>query len=437
MADHVFPEDAGTGASEGDYDDAANFASLAHATGLKDYVVQGLNFTLNAATPSLDISKGKAVVTDNAAQGNQSTETRDGVAFVAEMDARTGIGLTDGDVNHVFLQVDLSSDDTINIIVNTTGSSPSEPFVKLGTVDTSGDTVSEINRDVPVKLSELSSHLHSELDGVGAADHHSRYTDEEAQDSVWNNFSTGSNLSFTYDDAGNSASLSLSGSLYTDEDAQDAVGTILSSQFTYDDAGNAINIDPHASTSDAHHVRFGNSSSDNVTDIPNRDVEDLTSQGSSGQVAVAQGDGTVQMEDPSGGLEFLSDVEQFQSYKKAFNSIRNRRDYIEYVLDNDEDRADEITSSQVLTHYVFEAENDAYDRFIDPNTALGLMAFSQGDQPNLTEIYEVALFFAPTTFYEGLMTIESVADTITNSSVLMDGVMEADPILRNQFGKQV
>lgn len=170
---------------------------------------------------------------------------------------------------------------------------------------------------------------------------------------------------------------------------------------------------------------LGSGTSEGLFDTLNfADNLDVTVNG--GQVDVAA----------SGGLEFLDDVSQFMAYKKAFNSIRNRRDYVEYVLDNDEDRADEITNSQVLTHYIFEAENDAYDRFIDPNIALGMMAFSQGDEPNLTEIYEVALFFAPTSFYEGLMTIESVADTISSSQVLMDGVMEADPILRDQFGKE-
>lgn len=157
MADFVFPEDGGTGATDGDFNDAANFGSLAQATGLKDYVVQGLNFTLNAGTPSLDISEGKAVVTANSVTANQSGETRDGIAFVADMDARTGIGLTDGDVNHVFLQVDLSTDDTINIIVNTTNSAPAQPYVKLGTVDTTNDTTTELNRDIPISLGELES----------------------------------------------------------------------------------------------------------------------------------------------------------------------------------------------------------------------------------------------------------------------------------------
>ena len=35
------------------------------------------------------------------------------------------------------------------------------------------------------------------------------------------------------------------------------------------------------------------------------------------------------------------------------------------------------------------------------------------------------------------MTIETVADTISNSELLMDAVMTGDNILENQFGREV
>lgn len=122
--------------------------------------------------------------------------------------------------------------------------------------------------------------LSGTVDGVDVSDHaadaaahHTRYTDEEAQDAVGTIL--GSN--FNYDDAtpaitlvsdtvtvaGNAVSLGgstgigtadLSGDtdglaegasnlFFTDERAQDAVGTILGSQFTYDDTNNAITLD--------------------------------------------------------------------------------------------------------------------------------------------------------------------------------------------------
>jgi hypothetical protein len=156
MTDFVFPEDTGTGAGQGDDNDAANFGAAYDGIGLTDFVVKGMGFTLNAGTPSLDLGSGKAVVSDSSATATQSGETRDeGVAFVVELDARTGISLTNSAVNHVFLQVDLSSDDTVNIVVNTTNSAPSEPQVKLGTVDTSNDTTTEVNRDTPLQVDGL------------------------------------------------------------------------------------------------------------------------------------------------------------------------------------------------------------------------------------------------------------------------------------------
>mgnify|MGYP006269964499 CR=1 FL=1 len=138
-----------------------------------------------------------------------------------------------------------------------------------------------------------------------------------------------------------------------------------------------------------------------------------------------------------GGMSRVSAVDSLITYKKSFNSIRNRASWIEHILNNEESIADEVTSSQVLTHYVFEAENDAYDRFIDPNHNLGLFAYNNDSEPVLSSLYEASMFLAPTSFYEGLMTIESVADTISNSELLMDAVMTGDNILENQFGREV
>lgn len=130
----------------------------------------------------------------------------------------------------------------------------------------------------------------------------------------------------------------------------------------------------------------------------------------------------------------VADVQKLIEYKKNFLSIRNRRDYIDYVFENSEDRSEEICQSQVLMNYIMEAENDRYDRFIDPNHELGLTSFSTGSSPALTELYEAAMVLGPTSFLEGLMTIESVADFISGSEILMDGVMEADPIFEDNFG---
>jgi len=64
------------------------------------------------------------------------------------MSPRSGIGLAAGSVNYVYVSIDLSSDDTINITTNTTATPPSNPSVQVATIDTSSDEVAK-NYDVP------------------------------------------------------------------------------------------------------------------------------------------------------------------------------------------------------------------------------------------------------------------------------------------------
>ena len=156
--DHVFPEDTGTGANDGDYADAANFASAMDT--LTDYVANGMTFTVDYGVPSVDVSAGKAFVSDSAAGMAQNAETRDrGVSFVVEAAARTGLGLADGDVNHVYLDVDLSQDDGVSYTINTTGSPPADPAIKIGEIDTSADTKDEGFNRSAIGLDSLGSIL--------------------------------------------------------------------------------------------------------------------------------------------------------------------------------------------------------------------------------------------------------------------------------------
>lgn len=76
------------------------------------------------------------------------------------------------------------------------------------------------------------------------------YTDEQAQDAAASLFTSGGHtgITFSYDDAGNRvvASVTANGSSYTDEQAQDAVAALLAAgshtgiTFSYDDAGNRL-----------------------------------------------------------------------------------------------------------------------------------------------------------------------------------------------------
>lgn len=52
-----------------------------------------------------------------------------------------------------------------------------------------------------ISLSNLGSRGHGELTGVDSADHHTRYTNEEAQDTVSSMLVEGSAITLTYDDS--------------------------------------------------------------------------------------------------------------------------------------------------------------------------------------------------------------------------------------------
>ena len=141
--DHVFPEDQGTNenltvAGEGDDADAANYGSVYEAIGNTDFVVRGLNLS-NVSGGTFDLSAGKAVVSDTSADAAQSSEVRDQhVSYVVEVSAKTDLAYTENDVNYVFLDVLLTDDDALDIVVNTTDSQPAQPSLKIAEID---DTV--------------------------------------------------------------------------------------------------------------------------------------------------------------------------------------------------------------------------------------------------------------------------------------------------------
>jgi len=142
--DFVFPEDAGTGATGGDNADAANFATLAYATGFKDIVVARLGLSNTTYGTDTDVDAGLLVVTDGSAQEAQTSETRDqGVAYSVIVAARTGISLSASGVDELFVNVDLSTDDTISVVTSTPAS---QPYLKIAEVDNDNNTTTLFNR---------------------------------------------------------------------------------------------------------------------------------------------------------------------------------------------------------------------------------------------------------------------------------------------------
>jgi len=142
--DFVFPEDSGTGATGGDNADAANFATLAYATGFKDVAISGLGLSNTTYGTSTDVDAGLCVVTDASAQEAQTSEVRDqGVAYSVIVAARTGLSLSASGVDAIWLDIDLSTDDTITIQV---GEPASQPKLKLAEVDNDNNETTLFNR---------------------------------------------------------------------------------------------------------------------------------------------------------------------------------------------------------------------------------------------------------------------------------------------------
>jgi len=161
LTNHVWPEDDGTGAADGNEDwDSAGFIGGMHAKDhATDYVETGLNFEGDGSgepdytVPDFDLSAGLAFIKYTGQVDVQAladgayTDTWDhGMQLAVHVDAQTGISLTDAATNHIYLAVDLTSNDGAYVEVNTTGTAPSDPHIKLGEIDTANDTKVETNR---------------------------------------------------------------------------------------------------------------------------------------------------------------------------------------------------------------------------------------------------------------------------------------------------
>lgn len=137
--DNIYPEDQGTNSGVpsdgGDDADAANFASVYDALSATDHVVTGLNLD-NVSGGTFDISAGKAVVSDSSADAAQSNQTRDqGVAYKVVAESRTGLSYSQGSLNYVYLDPVLDSGNNVNITVNTSGTAPADPSLKIVEID--------------------------------------------------------------------------------------------------------------------------------------------------------------------------------------------------------------------------------------------------------------------------------------------------------------
>lgn len=147
-----------------------------------------------------------------------------------------------------------------------------------GSIDSSGsfggsysdeDAVDAINADADhgsTASHDYFSGSHDDLTDVSSDDHHTRYSDEEAQDAVAAALVGSGNVSVTYDDA--TDTITVDTSALNEEEVEDAVSTLLSGgtgiSLSYDDANDTLTIDGFSGShtdltdvsSDDHHSRY-------------------------------------------------------------------------------------------------------------------------------------------------------------------------------------
>jgi hypothetical protein len=128
----------------GDLPDAAYFAFVSGRG--RSGIISGLTFTPDFTVPEVTVDPGKAVID----RGDMTTvhpnispaETVSDAVAVVEIESQT-VTLASGSVNHIFLDANVTNDDSGTVVASTTGTKPTTASLKIGEVDTNTDTATE------------------------------------------------------------------------------------------------------------------------------------------------------------------------------------------------------------------------------------------------------------------------------------------------------
>ena len=136
---------------------------------------------------------------------------------------------------------------------------------------------------------------------------------------------------------------------------------------------------------------------------------------------------------------------QLFSTKEKHTAIRQQFDYIEDIFEEDELRAEEITSNPALMWYVMEYETgidcDTMRRDLDSEVMQYFLKShlfeKEGEEDSLLlqdwtdelkelESWYPLIFVLPSIFTDALLNSETLAPIATSSPVLMEAIMESD-----------
>lgn len=136
----------------GDEPDAANFAAaaaivgqLSDRTGRAGYIVHGFELTPNLNDLEVNIGGGTALILrkdyTTVSPNIDPSRTYTWAAHPVNKEGVTQLALEDNAVNHIFLDVNVSTRDTPLTFLNQSGEYPSDESIKIGEIDTNEDTV--------------------------------------------------------------------------------------------------------------------------------------------------------------------------------------------------------------------------------------------------------------------------------------------------------
>lgn len=156
----VFPQDLGTGVNDGDedYNSAGYYAVLSRYKGDGSYVGEDesgnptLQFgSIDTTNEQADVQAGYAYIMESSVDvqgGSQATYNRTlptNVPYVVALPTSVTLSLDTDVENDVWLAVDPTANDSVYIRHGSGLSAPSDPSVKLGTVNTSDGTTGRAN----------------------------------------------------------------------------------------------------------------------------------------------------------------------------------------------------------------------------------------------------------------------------------------------------
>ncbi len=136
MADNVFPQ-------TGDANDAAQFAQLIGQNNLSNFVEKGLRLTPDYSVPEVSVGSGVCFIHTGTSSSSSGT-TIEETGYAVQTSSRI-VSLSTSSVNYIYVHANLSEQNAPTVEAHTSHQSD-DAALHIGTVDTSNDTSTELNR---------------------------------------------------------------------------------------------------------------------------------------------------------------------------------------------------------------------------------------------------------------------------------------------------